>query len=193
VGYEYTFNRDGSVTEHGPGGKQQIIFPDTTYGDQMAFELLKLYGQAAAAGATGGGSTLFWATFSAVSIAAAELPEDEETDAATKAMAAGIGPASRSISVAFTEPELPPKVIAEENGVRFEQNYRSDDHAPAHTHVIEDGTQQTKIRRDGSPLPGEAPMSPKQRAVYERNKQQIQRSLIKIGRWLRYMKYLRRG
>jgi hypothetical protein len=44
----------------------------------------------------------------------------------------------------YTEPNLPPKTIAEGNGVELKQYYKSGDHAPAHIHVI-GGGEETRI------------------------------------------------
>ncbi len=84
-----------------------------------------------------------------------------------------------------TEPNLPPKQIAEGNGVKVEHYYRSDDHAPAHAHVV-GGGRTTRIGANGKPLAGDPELSSAQRAVINENKSAIRKSVNKIGRWLDY-------
>ena len=91
---------------------------------------------------------------------------------------AGKGPA-------YTEPSLPPHEIVKENGVIIDQNYRSNDHGPAHLHVQGRGPD-TRIGEMGHPLAGDPELSRVQRAVVDRNIAVIKRAVRKIGRWLRY-------
>ncbi len=84
-----------------------------------------------------------------------------------------------------TEPSLPPKQIAEGNGVKVEHYYRGDDHAPAHAHVV-GGGRTTRIGANGKPLHGDPELTSAQRAVIDENKSAIRKSVNKIGRWLDY-------
>lgn len=82
-----------------------------------------------------------------------------------------------------TAPTLPDKKIAEGGGVTVEHNYRSNDHGPAHAHVVGEGDT-TRIGRNGKPLAGDPELTPKQAAVVKENKSTIRNALGKIGRWL---------
>ncbi len=84
-----------------------------------------------------------------------------------------------------TEPTLPPKQIAEGNGVKVEHYYRSDDHAPAHAHVV-GGGRTTRIGANGKPLAGDPELTSAQRAVVDENRSAVRKSVNKIGRWLDY-------
>ncbi|MCB9329412.1 MAG: hypothetical protein H6572_12080 [Lewinellaceae bacterium] len=80
----------------------------------------------------------------------------------------------------------PDKTIVNQDGVTFEHNYRSNDHAPAHAHVKGNGPN-TRIDRLGNPIDNtDLPMSKAQRKVYKSNRSKINRKLRKIGKWLRF-------
>ena len=84
----------------------------------------------------------------------------------------------------LTEPKLPPKTLAEGNGVTIEHYYRSNDHPTAHAHV-KGGGPDTGIGPNGKPFGTDSPMTPKQQRVYDANKSSIRRNMNKIGRWLK--------
>jgi RHS repeat-associated protein len=89
-GNSYTFNKDGTVTDHGVyAPPAPVELPRSRYGDQMALALVGLYGQAALAAVTGGGS-LLGATAGAISIAADYALDEEAPDPQTIAMAASV-------------------------------------------------------------------------------------------------------
>jgi len=89
VGHLYTFNADGSVTHHGVYSPPPPPRLSTQYGDEMALAILKLYGQAALAGATGGASLLGIGLGSA-GVASELLLSEDAPDPQTVVMAAGI-------------------------------------------------------------------------------------------------------
>jgi len=64
-----------------------------------------------------------------------------------------------------------------------EHNYKSNDHAPAHAHVV-GGGKTTRIGPNGKPLEGDPELTAVQRSVVEANKSAIRRAVNKIGRWL---------
>lgn len=84
---------------------------------------------------------------------------------------------------AVTRPTLPPKKIVEGGGVSVEHYYRSNDHPPAHAHVI-GGGKTTRIGPNGKPLAGDPELTPIQRRLVDENKSRIRRNVNKIGRWL---------
>lgn len=84
-----------------------------------------------------------------------------------------------------TEPTLPDKTVANENGVEINHNYRSGDHGPAHLHV-EGGGDSTKIGMNGKPIKGSPELSSTQQKVVDNNKSTIRRAVDKIGRWLQF-------
>ena len=90
-------------------------------------------------------------------------------------------------SGAFTEPTLPNKTLANQNGVTIEHYYKSNDHGSAHAHVKGQGPN-TTIGPNGHPTHGNPPMSPAQRKVYNNNKSSIRRKINKIGKWLKYFR-----
>jgi hypothetical protein len=142
--------------------------------------MISLYGQAALAGATGGTSAVA-VLVGALSVSAELLPDEEPPDPATIAMAGR-----------FTEPTLPPNTIVDQDGVTINHNYRSNDHDPPHAHVEEDGKNKTKIGQNGKPLAGEPELTSRQQNVVQQNRSQIRSAVRKIGRWLKYKKYLGR-
>lgn len=79
---------------------------------------------------------------------------------------------------------LPPKTIAQGDGVTVEHYYRSNDHPPAHAHVVGGGTT-TRIGPNGKPIAGDPELTKKQAAVVQENKSEIRSAINKIGRWLR--------
>jgi RHS repeat-associated protein len=86
---------------------------------------------------------------------------------------------------AKTEPTLPPRTIASGDGVKIEHNYRSNDHPPAHAHVVGGGAE-TKIGPNGKPIAGSPTLTPAQQAVVDENKSSVRSAINKIGRWLRF-------
>lgn len=91
VGHYYTFNSNGTVTHHGvyfPPPRPIIRF-STQYGDEMALEMIKLYGKAAMIVLTGGTGFIGMAIGTAGLAAELFVPEDEP-DPAIAAMAANI-------------------------------------------------------------------------------------------------------
>lgn len=90
-----------------------------------------------------------------------------------------------SYKSAFTEPILPPRVIASENGVIIYHNYRSNDHGPAHVHVRGRG-KETRVQQNGNPMKGDAELSPVQRQVVRKHRPKIRKAVDKIYRWLKY-------
>jgi hypothetical protein len=84
-----------------------------------------------------------------------------------------------------TEPQLPPRVLAQEGGIVIEHYYHGNDHGPAHAHVI-GGGRPTRIGANGHPLAGDPELTPSQRAVYVHHRSRIRRAVKKIGRWLAF-------
>ncbi len=85
-----------------------------------------------------------------------------------------------------TEPTLPQKKVVDEGGVRVEHYYRSNDHGPAHLHVVGGGAK-TRIGAMGRPvLPGDAELSSKQIAIIDGNKSKIRSAVNKITKWLKW-------
>jgi RHS repeat-associated protein len=85
----------------------------------------------------------------------------------------------------FTEPDLPPKTIVEQDGIEIVHYTRSGDHGPAHLHV-KGGGPETKIGQAGKPIDGCPPLTPAQRRVVEENKSAIRRAIDRIQRWFRF-------
>jgi hypothetical protein len=90
---------------------------------------------------------------------------------------------SRKQNGQYTEPTLPEKVLARDGEVTIVHNYRSNDHAPAHVHVV-GGGKETRIKMNGKPMPGDPLPTPKQTKVLNDNRSQINKALKKISRWL---------
>jgi RHS repeat-associated protein len=105
--------------------------------------------------------------------------ESKEIDGVTVHYASGppIGPPLRAAA------NLPPKVIAQGNGVRVQHYYRSGDHGPAHAHVL-GGGRETRIGQNGRPLRGDPELTSAQREVVQDNRSRIRRALGRVGRWL---------
>jgi RHS repeat-associated protein len=89
VGHLYTFNADGTFTDHGVYLPPSIFQHDSTFANQMALAVLKLYGSAAWAGATGGTGTI-GILISSASVASDFLLPEDAPDAELSAMAANI-------------------------------------------------------------------------------------------------------
>lgn len=97
----------------------------------------------------------------------------------------GLGAISSTLGIS-NRPQLPDKTIVNQDGVKMEHNYRSNDHEPAHAHVKGNGPN-TRIDRLGNPVDNtDLPMSKAQRKVYKSNKSKINRKLRKIGKWLKF-------
>lgn len=90
-----------------------------------------------------------------------------------------------SYKSAFSEPILPPRVIASEYGVIIYHNYRSNDHGPAHVHVRGRG-KETRVQQNGYPMKGDPELSTVQRQVVRKHRAKIRRAVDKIYRWLKY-------
>ena len=84
-----------------------------------------------------------------------------------------------------TCPTLPPSTLVEEGGVRIVHYYKSNDHGPAHAHVVGGGPK-TRIGPNGHPLKGDPKLTARQRAVVDANRSRVRRCINKIGRWLAY-------
>ena len=83
----------------------------------------------------------------------------------------------------YSEPDMPPRTIVDEHGVRIENFYCSQgDHAPPHLHVTGHGAE-VRIGQNGRPLENDPPLSRLQSEVVERHRNQIRKALRKIGRW----------
>ncbi|MFQ4142117.1 polymorphic toxin-type HINT domain-containing protein [Chlorogloeopsis sp. ULAP02] len=85
----------------------------------------------------------------------------------------------------YTEPTLPDKVVAEKGEVKIVHNYRSNDHAPAHVHIIGGGPE-TRIKISGETMPGDPSPTTKQQKVIDENLPLIRKKLKKIIQWLKY-------
>ncbi|RJT44907.1 RHS repeat-associated core domain-containing protein, partial [Rahnella woolbedingensis] len=88
----------------------------------------------------------------------------------------------------FTEPELPPKLVAKQGDVEIVHYTRSGDHGPAHLHV-NGGGPETKIGQTGKPIKGSPVPTTKQQAVIDANKSVIRKTVDKIQRWFRFQNY----
>lgn len=83
----------------------------------------------------------------------------------------------------FTEPDMPPRTIVDNDGVKIENFYCSQgDHAPPHLHVSGQGDE-VRIGQNGKPLEHDPPLSRHQREIVARHRNLIRRALKKIGRW----------
>ncbi|WP_339507046.1 RHS repeat domain-containing protein [Pseudomonas sp. EA_15y_Pfl1_P102] len=85
----------------------------------------------------------------------------------------------------FTEPALPPKLIAQHGDVKIVHYTRSGDHGPAHLHV-KGGGKETKIGQAGKPIKGAPTSTSEQQAAIDANKSAIRKSVDKIQRWFRF-------
>ena len=102
------------------------------------------------------------------------------------AFTGGVGP--RGVAKgARTEPTLPPKTIAEGNGVKVQHYTRSGDHGPAHMHV-KGGGPETKIGQNGKPLKGSPAPTPAQQQVIDANKAAIRSAAKKMQKWHNYQR-----
>jgi RHS repeat-associated protein len=86
---------------------------------------------------------------------------------------------------ATTEPTLPSKTVASDDGVTVQHFTRSGDHGPAHLHVEGNGPS-TRIGMNGKPLKGDAELSSAQKAVVDNNKGAIRSAVDKIQRWFKF-------
>jgi hypothetical protein len=105
-----------------------------------------------------------------------------------KVMLAPQGPVSKVVKRLadgrmLTIPLLPPKIVGEHEGVRIEHRYRSNDHPPAHVHVLGGGPP-TAVGMNGRPVLNHPEPTDAQRKVIEMYKREVRRSVRKIGRWL---------
>ena len=95
--------------------------------------------------------------------------------------------AATGLGIQNTPPQLPPKTIVNEGGVKIEHYTRSGDHGPAHAHVIGGGPE-TKIGKSGKPLKGQPSLKAKQAKIVNRNKSLIRNSINKIRRYIKFFK-----
>jgi hypothetical protein len=92
---------------------------------------------------------------------------------------------SRKGNGKYTEPTLPPKTIAKENGVEIVHYTKSGDHGPPHLHV-KGGGPETKIGGNGNPIDGSPELTTTQRQVVDNNLKAIRKSIRKIGAFFRF-------
>ncbi|MEI7079095.1 RHS repeat-associated core domain-containing protein, partial [Pectobacterium versatile] len=85
----------------------------------------------------------------------------------------------------YTEPDLPPKVVAKQGDVEIVHYTRSGDHGPAHLHV-KGGGPETKIGQAGKPIKGSPPLTSKQQVAVDANRSVIRKTVDKIQRWFKY-------
>ena len=86
----------------------------------------------------------------------------------------------------YTQPEMPPRTLAQENGVTIANLYCSQgDHGPPHLHVTGKG-QETRIGQNGRPLKRDPEPTHEQKKVIDNNIGAIRKALRKIGRWYFY-------
>uniref|UniRef100_UPI0030D7D180 RHS repeat domain-containing protein n=1 Tax=Pseudomonas sp. RL_105y_Pfl2_101 TaxID=3088708 RepID=UPI0030D7D180 len=88
----------------------------------------------------------------------------------------------------FTEPVLPPKLIAQHGNVKIVHYTRSGDHGPAHLHV-KGGGKETKIGQAGKPIKGSPTPTSEQQAAININKSAIRKSVDKIQRWFKFQNH----
>lgn len=82
--------------------------------------------------------------------------------------------------------DLPPRVVAQQDGVKIEHYYHGGegpDHGPPHMHVL--GGDEVKIGQNGWPLKNEPKLSARQRDVIEDNLRNIRKTARQIGKWYR--------
>lgn len=84
-----------------------------------------------------------------------------------------------------TEPTLPPGTVVKSGSVKIEHYYKTNDHGPAHMHVV-GGGKTTRIGSNGKPLRGDPELSSPQKKVVDANLIKIRNAGNKIGRWLAY-------
>lgn len=85
----------------------------------------------------------------------------------------------------FTEPNLPPKTVAQQGEVDVIHYTRSGGHGPPHLHV-KGGGPETKIGQGGRPIDGSPELTATQGKVVEANKSAIRKAVDQIGRWFRF-------
>jgi len=90
---------------------------------------------------------------------------------------------------AFTPPQLPPRIIVQQNGVTIQHYYRGGDHGPPHLHVSGEG-ENTRIGQNGYPIDGSPELTSAQRNVVMANRSTIRGAVDRIMRWYRYQTYL---
>ncbi|PWG77922.1 RHS repeat domain-containing protein, partial [Pararcticibacter amylolyticus] len=98
---------------------------------------------------------------------------------------AGTNAVSQTLKKGLTEPTLPPKTIAESDGVKIVHYTRSGDHGPPHAHVM-GGGKETKIGQAGRPIKGSPELTKQQADVISQYKAEIRKAIDKIGRWFNY-------
>ena len=84
-----------------------------------------------------------------------------------------------------TEPVLPAGTIVNSGSIKIEHYYKTDDHPPAHMHVVGGGGK-TRIGANGKPLKGDPELTKAQKKVVEDNLPTIRSAGKKIGKWLDY-------
>jgi hypothetical protein len=85
-----------------------------------------------------------------------------------------------------SEPNLPPKIIVEENGIQIKHYTRSGDHGPAHLHIT-GGGREVKIGQNGKPIKGESELSSKQREVVNNNLKEVRKAVKQMQKWHKYV------
>ena len=86
----------------------------------------------------------------------------------------------------YTEPVLPAKIVAHQNGVIIQHYYRSGDHGPPHLHVTDGGDEQrneTRIGQNGRPLRNNPALTAVEQIVVQAHLPKIRSAVRKIGRW----------
>ena len=107
------------------------------------------------------------------------------TFAKTQPDAATTGATAKVARGALTEPTLPPKIIAQQDGVKVVHYTKSGDHGPPHAHVI-GGGKETRIGQAGKPLKGNSALTTQQADVVSQYKAEIRNAIKKIGRYFNY-------
>jgi RHS repeat-associated protein len=87
----------------------------------------------------------------------------------------------------FTEPTLPPKMIAKEGDISAVHYTKSGDHGPPHIH-IKGGGNEVKVGKNGKPLKGSPELTPEQEKFIVDFKKEIRNAVDKIGKWFSYNK-----
>ncbi|WP_280339024.1 RHS repeat-associated core domain-containing protein, partial [Pseudomonas sp. BN607] len=85
----------------------------------------------------------------------------------------------------YTEPDLPPKVVAKNGEVQIVHYTRSGDHGPAHLHV-KGGGPEAKIGQAGKPIKGSPQLTSKQQMLVDANRSVIRKVVGKIQKWYKY-------
>ncbi|WP_127530534.1 YggN family protein [Paenibacillus kobensis] len=90
---------------------------------------------------------------------------------------------SGAIPMAFAA-GLPPKTITNNNSVgRIEHYFHSNDHLPAHVHVIDSKGKVVRVGENGKPLKGEPELNRSQQQLVTQYKSQIRNTVGKIIKW----------